>query len=174
MELKQAISLIEHPTILINEQSSWADLGCGSGLFTIALAHLLIHGSKIFAVDKNREALYQLPYQNHVTIKKLQVDFIDEELFLDNLNGILMANSFHYVKDKVLFINKVSKYLQPKGFFLIVEYNTDQPNPWIPFPVSYTSLKALFQKMGYYFMEKIKELPSKYNRSKIYAAVITK
>jgi precorrin-6B methylase 2 len=40
---------------------TWADLGCGAGAFTLALASLLPAGSTIHAMDRDRAALAQLP-----------------------------------------------------------------------------------------------------------------
>jgi trans-aconitate methyltransferase len=37
--------------------STWADLGCGDGTFTRALAERLAQGSTIHAVDRNRGAV---------------------------------------------------------------------------------------------------------------------
>lgn len=170
MELSQAISLINHKSFLNNQPTIWADLGCGSGLFTLALAYLLKPGSKIFAIDKNISTLKKLQSPN---IENLQADFITEELDIHNLDGILMANSLHYVKDKIAFIHKIEKYFKSDGSFLIVEYDMDKPNPWVPYPLSFASLEILFGKLGYNFVDKINELPSRYNRAKIYSVFIT-
>ncbi len=172
MELNQATSLIKNENINSSEQTCWADLGCGSGLFTAALAHLLKPQSTIYAVDKNANALKKLQQQNNVAIEKIHADFIHDKINLSNLDGILMANSLHFVKDKVSFTNKIAKSLKADGYFLIAEYNMDSPNPWVPYPVSYHSLKLLFEKTGYKFIHQINELPSRYNRANIYSALI--
>lgn len=174
MELDQAIELIKNENINSAVQTYWADLGCGSGLFTRALAYLLKPHSKIFAVDKNISALNKLKQADNVVIEKIYADFIDDELKLNNLNGILMANSFHFVKNKIVFINKLEQYLLTNGWFLLVEYDTDSPNPWVPYPVSYHSLILLFEELGYTFIKKLNQLPSRYNRSTIYSALIAK
>ena len=41
--------------------ATWADLGCGDGTFTLALASLLPAGSTIYAVDQDAAALRALP-----------------------------------------------------------------------------------------------------------------
>src|SRR5437868_5598125 len=120
MELNQAISLIKNEDINSAKQTFWADLGCGSGLFTLALAHLVKPHSKIFAVDKNIHALNKLKRVNKVEIKKIRADFIDDELAFNNLDGIMMANSFHFVENKIVFINKIKQYLKADGIFLFV------------------------------------------------------
>jgi ubiquinone/menaquinone biosynthesis C-methylase UbiE len=174
MELSEAIELIKNKNIPSAEQTVWADLGCGSGLFTHALAHLIKPDSKIYTVDKNADTLKRLQKPAVVIIEKICADFINDELNLHNLDGIIMANSLHYVQDKNAFIHKIAKCLKADGSFLVVEYDTDLSNSWVPYPLSYQSLKSLFEKTGYSSINKLHELPSRYNRAKIYAALIKK
>jgi SAM-dependent methyltransferase len=174
MELTQAIGLIENENINSAKQTLWADFGCGSGLFTQALAHLLEPNSKIFAIDKNLYALNKLKQVNNIVIEKIKADFVADELNLDKLDGILMANSLHFVENKIPFINKIEQYLKANGCFLFVEYDTDTHNVWVPYPLSYHSLTNLFKAQGYNTIKKLNQLPSRYNRSPIYSALVTR
>lgn len=172
MELKSAIALIEN-NFLANQTTPqvWADLGCGDGLFSRALASLLPSGSTVYAIDKKPSRITS-PHTS-VTIKTLILDFVKDPLPVLPLNGILMANAFHYVADKTSFLAKVRTLLKPAGIWLLVEYDTDQPVPaWVPFPMSYTSLSRFFQSQGFGSIEKLGEQPSIYGRANIYAALI--
>ena len=150
MELSAAIALISNDHLWPQGKAAWADLGCGNGLFAFALASLLAPGSTIYAVDKNVVRLDpSLPIKD-VEIKTLKLDFVSAELPLKRLDGILMANSLHYVQDKLALIQKLSDCLQPNGRFLIVEYDTDTPvTHWVPYPVSFHSLQSLFADAGF-------------------------
>lgn len=97
MELTEAIELIKNKYIGQESNSFWADLSSGTGLFSYALANLLPTGSIIYAIDKSAATLKNLPNPNNIIIEQQQLDFIIDELNLPNLNGILMANSLHYV-----------------------------------------------------------------------------
>src|SRR4051794_38579406 len=125
MELQEAVSLIKTDKLIQATQATWADLGCGSGLFTRALATILKPGSRIFAVDKNISSFKTGPSPILVTIDTLESDFVKEDLKLKNLDGILMANSIHFVKDKKSFLTKLFPYFHDVQLFLIVEYDTD-------------------------------------------------
>ncbi|MEO6166645.1 MAG: methyltransferase domain-containing protein, partial [Chitinophagales bacterium] len=80
MELSEALKLINHKSILSKEKTTWADLGCGSGLFTIALANLFVPGSTIYAIDNNAAALQKVVSSTSVVIKKIKADFTNDDL----------------------------------------------------------------------------------------------
>lgn len=173
MHLQEAIALIHNSYLSATGPVTWADLGCGTGLFTHALASLLPAGSLIYAIDTDRASLTGIADHNNVVIEKVRQDFVQDEWPFETLDGILMANSLHYVKDKSAFIKKANHHLTESGCFLLVEYDTDTPNPWVPYPLSYNSLKQLFEKAGYRSVEKLAEKPSIYGRAKLYSAYIT-
>ena len=173
MQLEDAIELIGRRLQIGIKKQVWADLGCGTGTFTEALAGLLPEKSLVYAVDKNIAALNKIPDKyRDVTIEKLYGDFTEIKL-PENLDGILMANSLHYVSDKHAFIMKNQTHLIKQKLFLIVEYDTDIPNQWIPYPVSFNSLKLLIENLGY-TIEKLRERLSIYRKEKIYSVVIRK
>ena len=43
------------------------------------------------------------------------------------------------------------------ALFLIVEYDMNNANRWVPYPLSFRYLKQLFQKSGYGLIEKLRE-----------------
>ncbi|MBO9562949.1 MAG: class I SAM-dependent methyltransferase [Niastella sp.] len=172
MELKQAIQLISTPHLDATTPQSWADLGAGTGLFTTALSHLIGKQSTIYAIDKSATGLQQIKTRVDISLKTIQADFINDELQLPELNGILMANSLHYVKDQYNFLDKMQHTMKEGGAFLIVEYDTDRANQWVPWPLSFIRLKQLFEKLQFTTIEKIGETPSRYNNNNIYAALI--
>jgi trans-aconitate methyltransferase len=168
VQLLQAVSLIQHS--IPDQKTVWADLGCGEGLFTNALSQLLAAQSLIYAVDKNKHALKNVSVKSGIRLEKLAMDFINDDLQLNHLSGILMANAFHFVKDKNAFIHKVLTYLDLNGYFILVEYDTDVANAWVPYPISFTNLKKLFVQYNF-ATEKLGEIPSRF-RGNIYSAII--
>lgn len=172
MKLQDAIGLIKHESIIKPDKQVWADLGCGTGTFTLALASLLTPGSIIYAVDKNKSSLDKIPEQfNSIKIVKINKDFSDSTL-PENLDGIIMANSLHYIRDKESFIKRISTDLIAEGSYLIVEYDTEKSNPWVPYPISLNSLGILFGRLGYNTVVKINQRPSLYRKEPIYSAVV--
>src|SRR6476469_4415874 len=100
MVLHEAIDLIRF-TPAKEQSQAWADLGCGNGLFTKALASLLPGGSRIHAIDADEKTIKEIPSSyNGVGIEKSVLDFTSDRLVLQHMDGIMMANSLHYVKEK--------------------------------------------------------------------------
>ncbi len=174
MDLKDAVEMIKFAPDSKAGQQRWADLGCGSGIFTLALAELLPAGSIIIAVDKDKKALKNIPdkYSN-VMIEKLNHDFLNFEL-TGIFNGIMMANSLHFVKDKLSFLKEIIINLNKPEYFLIVEYDTDISNPWVPYPLNFQALRILFESLGFKSVIKLNERPSIYRRANIYSALINR
>jgi ubiquinone/menaquinone biosynthesis C-methylase UbiE len=174
VELQEAIELINDPEINLPEKRLWYDLGAGTGTFTVALAHLLGSGSKIIAIDENSSSLRKIPPEiNHTKIETITQDFTTSELPHSDFDGILMANSFHYVKNKFRLIEKISKHLKQDHHFLIIEYDTEKSNQWVPYPLSFVSLRSIFTELGYHTIRKLHEKKSRYNSGKMYAALIS-
>jgi SAM-dependent methyltransferase len=170
VQLSKAVALIQHP--IKKQINIWTDLGCGDGLFTNALSNLLIEGSLIYAVDKNKSALNKVTVKNGIQLEKFALDFVNDDLPFKNLAGILMANAFHFVKDKNVFIRKIFECLNRDGYLLIVEYDTDKSNYWVPYPISFNNLKRFFNQYNC-STERLNETPSRFNGI-IYSAIITR
>ena len=173
MKIEEATNLISGVDGINKPNQYWADLGCGDGLFTVALASLLGENSLIHAVDTSQKSLAKIPDSaNQVLIKKHKLDFVQRELPFDRLDGVLMANSFHFVKDKLAFISKLQNHLTASHKLIFVEYDMDAPSTWVPYPISYPKLPGFFKELNYRSIDKLHEIPSLYNRANIYSALI--
>ena len=72
--------------------TTWADLGCGDGGFTIALAEVIAPGSMIHAIDRDARALGRIAaHHKKVRIRTHQGDFTKQPWSFTDLDGILMA-----------------------------------------------------------------------------------
>jgi SAM-dependent methyltransferase len=169
----EARALIAHPSLGLGGPQTWADLGCGRGRFTLALASLLPDGSTIHAVDTDRSALEALSGEHRgVRIVTHAADFTAGPWPFDGLHGVLMANALHYVSDPAAFLERlVAAMDEPR--LLLVEYDTDVPNAWVPHPLSRTSAPATLAAAGLTTIVDLGKRPSRYRRGGIYAALVT-
>jgi len=158
VKIAEATALIRTPLIEWTRPQSWCDLGCGSGTFTAVLAKLLAPGSKIYAVDLDPKALEHVPdHYDGVEIHKTLGDIGSPSLRLPTVDGILMANTLHFIEEQQAFLRRL---LSVADRFLIVEYERSKPNRWGPYPVGFERLRQLFGEEGAERVERIATRPS--------------
>lgn len=175
MRLTNAIELIVGSDAVSLGPTTWADLGCGTGTFTRALAECLAAGSTIHAMDRDASALRKIPSAHKgVRVKTHLGDFMGQPWPFADLDGILMANSLHYVENQPAFIRSCGAQMAPPGRFLIVEYDTNSANVWVPYPIGRARLTATFSAAGYSSIKVLHSRPSVFRRAPLYAALITR
>jgi ubiquinone/menaquinone biosynthesis C-methylase UbiE len=171
----EAVDLISSGRLAIStEPATWADLGCGDGTFTLALASLLPAGSTIHAVDQDAATLRGLPDEFHGSrIVHHHADFTQQPWPFSDLDGILMANSLHYVRHQSAFIRKCASQFRAHHQFLIVEYDLRRGNPWVPYPIEQKAARELFRDLGYTALSLLGTRPSRYQRGSLYSLLAT-
>ena len=133
VRLRDAIEMLAESGVDTLGPTTWADLGCGTGTFTLALADRLSPGSTIHAMDRDGSVLRRIPPEHKgVRIATHRGEFTKEEWPFDNLDGVLMANSLHYVDNQAAFIRRCERRMTMPRRFLIVEYDTDESSRWVP------------------------------------------
>jgi ubiquinone/menaquinone biosynthesis C-methylase UbiE len=149
----------------------WADLGAGEGAFTLALADLLGPGAHITAVDRDAGVLRNLSREKFpgVEVETKVADFT-RPLGLSNLDGIVMANSLHFVRDKGPVLESVRGMLRPGGKLIVVEYGTDRGNPWVPHPFTFDRWQRMAAQAGFEKTRLLRTIPSRHLGS-MYSAV---
>src|SRR5438045_3896178 len=130
----------------------WADFGSGAGAFTLALAELLGDSAHIISVDKDPAALRAQERTVRSQFPHAHVDYrvadFTTPLDLPPLDGIVMANALHYQREKESLVRSLKSNLRPEGRFVLVEYNVDQGNPWVPYPISFATWQKLSARCG--------------------------
>jgi Methylase involved in ubiquinone/menaquinone biosynthesis len=168
MTINEARELIASAILPAATHQLWTDLGCGAGIFSYALAGLLPNGSRIICVDKEIQQIK--PTYNEITLEFKKADIQEISFLPHSLSGVLMANALHYIQQQQEFVERIYGYLHQHASCIIVEYDTDSPNPWVPYPISFDRLKKLFGKYGE--VQKLNERPSLYNRARLYACQV--
>ena len=152
----------------------WADLGAGEGAFTRALVDLLGPGAEITAIDRDAGALRRLAEigkraTSSASIETVVADFT-RPLRLTGLDGVVMANSLHFVRDKAPVLASVREMLRPGGTLIVVEYDADRGNPWVPHPFSYATWERMAGAAGFEQTVRLRTYPSRHLGSMYSAA----
>lgn len=164
----------------------YADFGAGSGAFTLALRELVGMDATIYAIDKNKSALRELENSHRArfnsTLRHAQGDAgglillpndFSRPLEIPPLDGIVMANSLHFFKDKEKILRHVSGFLKPDGALILIEYNVDRGNLWVPHPLTFETFSTLALKAGFTVPRLLAKEPSRFLKE-FYSAVAYK
>jgi ubiquinone/menaquinone biosynthesis C-methylase UbiE len=164
---------IDHVALLRPAQLApggrWADLGAGAGAFTLALCELVGVEASLYAVDRDKarlgelERTWRVRFGDVANLHLLHADFT-RPLGLPGLDGVLMANSLHFHKDKVGVLRHVARLLKPGGRLLVVEYNVDTGNVWVPYPFSFEKFQGLAMEAGFSLPRRLATHPSSFLR----------
>ena len=109
----------------IEEGQTVLDLGCGPGMFSLAMARMVGEGGKVISVDIQDEMLQILRQKSEragldsrIILHKSQTGLIGISEKVDFALAFYMV---HEVPDRVGFLSEVASLLKPRGRFLIVE-----------------------------------------------------
>ncbi|HKF74806.1 MAG TPA: methyltransferase domain-containing protein [Candidatus Dormibacteraeota bacterium] len=131
----------------------WADLGSGDGAFTLALADLLGAGARILSVDRDGRALSRQRQSMQARFPEAAVKYVKADftrgLELPALDGVVMANSLHFVRRREPVLDLVRRALVPGGRLVVVEYDADRGNLWVPHPFSYATWEGVAAAAGF-------------------------
>ncbi|MEP7189667.1 MAG: class I SAM-dependent methyltransferase [Roseiflexaceae bacterium] len=157
---------------------TWADLGAGTGNFSWALAELIGAQGTIYAIDRDAKAIRALHQRiaqaaPGTTIIPQQAD-LTRPLDLPTLDGVLMANALHFIRDQDAALALVAGYLRPGGRLLLVEYDLRSRLPWVPFPVSLAHLAQLAAAAGFEPPTEIGRRASPSSGTAMFAALATR
>jgi ubiquinone/menaquinone biosynthesis C-methylase UbiE len=152
----------------------WLELGAGNGEFTLALADVLGPGAEIVALDRDRWELADLEARLRAAfpaagLTTLTAD-MTEGLPAGPFDGVLAANSLHFVADLPPLLEAIRDVLVPLGRLVLVEYDSDHGNPYVPHPISLRRWSSLAPAAGFGVPALVHRVPSRFLGS-IYGAV---
>ena len=154
----------------------WLELGSGDGAFTTALADVLGPGGSIEAVDRDGGGLRAAAaaVADRFPAVRVTPNLADFTRGLPDgpFDGVLAANSLHFVADRRAVLARIRVVLRPGGRLLVVEYDANTGNPWVPHPFSFGSWRSEAADAGFDQVELLHRVPSRFLGA-IYGAVAT-
>ena len=156
--------------------TNWLELGSGAGAFTMALADVLGPGGEIEAVDRDGWALRTAVAAVGRRIPGVEVVPVEGDFTLDlphgPFDGVLAANSLHFVADRQWVLAAIRIALRPGGRLVVVEYDADSGNEWVPHPFSFERWRTEATAAGFTDVTLLHRVPSRFLGA-IYGAVAT-
>ncbi len=155
----------------------WADFGSGTGAFTLALAELIQPDGLIYSIDRDGSALKTQEGRMKARFPEAQVHYLKADytdpLPLPALDGIVAANTLHFLKEKEPVLKQLFDYLKPAGRMVLVEYNFQRGNYAVPYPLPYPNWERLAERAGFASTQLLVTRPSRFLHE-IYSALSIK
>lgn len=135
-----------------------ADLGSGSGFYTMAIAKAVSPNGRVFAVDIQKDLLEKLKngaHQNRIT--GIEIVWGDLEhlggtkLRESSMDAVTICNIFFQIKNKTSLCLEAKRILRPNGRVLVVDWSASfgGVGPQQEDVVSKMDMTTLFQDQGF-------------------------
>ena len=148
-----------------------ADVGCGSGYFTVKIAGEIGPEGKIWAIDAWQDMLDYLDRRLQIegleNVELVKVDRDDPMIPKGGADLILMVDVYHYIKERVAYGEKLREGLAPGGRLIVLDYipKSIEERPWGPPPSQHMSeadLTADLEEAGFRKVMQHDFLPEQY------------
>ena len=117
----------------IADGSIVADIGAGSGWFTIRLARRVGPQGIVYAEDVQQEMINaisrRVSREGFTNVKPVLGLKNDPRLPPRSLDAALMVDAYHEVEDRVTMLANLAKALKPQGRFGIIDFRLDGTGP---------------------------------------------
>lgn len=104
-----------------------ADIGAGSGWFTVRAARRVASNGTVYAVDINREAVEYLEQrakkEQLQNIKPILSEPDDPRLPANSVDAVLLLKTYHEVADPIALLSKLRPSLKPGAKIGIIDRN---------------------------------------------------
>lgn len=129
-----------------------ADIGAGSGYFTLRIARAVGPEGRVLAIDINPDLLGFLDRRAKeaglANVKTFRVEKDDPSLPPAGIDTILMVDAFHYVTDRAAYARKLRAGLAPGGRIAVIDYKLWSELPGAPPPERRLSRESLDEAMA--------------------------
>ncbi|MFC1802130.1 class I SAM-dependent methyltransferase [Patescibacteria group bacterium] len=148
----------------VNEGVVVADLGAGTGAYSLAVASKVGDDGMVYSVDVQKELLEQIKLSaTSQNISNLEIIWGDIEKISGtklkdlSVDIVIVANILFQVEDKDTVISEIKRILKQKGRVLIVDWvgSFNGLGPQLADVVSEEQAKSLFEKEGFSYERSI-------------------
>ena len=126
---------------------------------------------RIYAVDNDAKALSTL--RDLQQVDRIVADITGTFDLPVLVDGMLLANVLHFVKDQTSVLARLVQHVKPDGRVVFIEYDRRDKNRWVPYPISAKDLPALTTAAGLSTPTVVGRKASEYSGD-LYVAVSTR
>jgi cyclopropane fatty-acyl-phospholipid synthase-like methyltransferase len=142
-----------------------ADIGAGTGYFTVRLAQALPQGS-VYAADLEPDMVQHIG-QRARQMKLANVTAVlaaaDDAKLPVKVDRVLIVNTYHHIGSREAYFRRLAGSLKPDGEVAIVDYTHESPiGPPVAARLPAAEVKAEMQRAGYVLAAEHAFLPYQY------------
>lgn len=145
-----------------------ADLGAGTGYFTMPLARTVAPGGRVLAVDLEPEMVQYLGERATAEgvpgVEPIQADADDAHLPAGVVDRILVVDTYHHIHDRVGYLRRLRESLAPGGQIVIVDFQKRElpVGPPVEHKMSVEDVVGEFRTAGFRLEREENFLPYQY------------
>jgi ubiquinone/menaquinone biosynthesis C-methylase UbiE len=112
-----------------------ADIGSGSGVFTVAMARAVGPTGKVYAVDIDQEmidfVLSRAREQGLTNVEGVLAEYDDPKLPVSDVDFAFYHRTLHMIEHRQAHLNATAEYLAPEGRIVVVEQGRERTRNWM-------------------------------------------
>jgi ubiquinone/menaquinone biosynthesis C-methylase UbiE len=141
-----------------------ADLGSGSGFYTLESAHRVGNNGKVYSIDIQKGLLERTRHEAQARrLKNIEYIWGDIEkpagtkIADDTIHLAIVSNVFFQLEHKDTFIKELSRIIKPGGHVLLIDWTDSFGNlgPHKNHIVDEANTRLMFNKKGFKLKERI-------------------
>ncbi len=142
-----------------------ADIGSGTGYFTVRLAHMVPRG-RIYGADIEPDMVKYLAnraqrdgLRNIVSVQAAP----DDPRLPEKADLVILVDTFHHIEGRDRYFRKLRDYLKQNGRVAIIDFRLDSPDgPPRSARSSPEAIEAELRAAGYVLVQTLDFLPKQY------------
>jgi 2-polyprenyl-3-methyl-5-hydroxy-6-metoxy-1,4-benzoquinol methylase len=127
LKVDQVLSLLK-----LKPGDKVADIGAGTGAFSLPFARTVAPSGKVYAVDIDAGLLdYIAQKTEKEKVKNIQTvkgEFSDPKLPARDIDLAFFHDVLHHVEKRQAYLKALASYMKPSGRIALIEMNPDDPN----------------------------------------------
>ena len=151
--------------LAINADAAVADIGAGTGYFSIRLAHMVPRGT-VYGVDAEPEMVRYLSERaKKLGLRNLFVleSKADAPQLPTKVDLVLFVDVYHHLENRSIYMKKIRDSLKPRGRIAVIDFKLDSPlGPPKHARLSTEQVKAEMKSAGFSLIEEHNFLPNQF------------
>ncbi len=112
-----------------------ADIGSGSGVFSIPMAKAIAPNGILYAVDIDQKMLDYVVARGKkegvTNIKSVLGEYDDPKLPVKDVDVAFFHRVLHMIEHRQAYVNSTAKYMKPDGRIVVIDKNPEDSENWM-------------------------------------------